>query len=102
MIEDRGEVFPSFSIDENHRGVLGLKEAHQSVFSSDARVAMSSSVNDGGWLAEYGIPTVCYGPGKLKHAHTVDEHVEIKQLILYTKSVLQFMLNWCNHTKEEQ
>lgn len=102
MIEDRGEVFPSFSIDENHRGALTLKEAHKSIFLSDAQVGMSSSVNDGGWLAEYGIPTVCYGPGELKHAHAVDEHVEIKQLILYTKSILQFMLNWCNQSKEER
>ncbi|QDI92183.1 acetylornithine deacetylase [Salicibibacter halophilus] len=99
MIEERGEVFPSFSIDEEHLAVDDLKEAHEKVFSQPARISMSPSVNDGGWLAEAGISTVCYGPGKLEHAHAVNEQMDIDQLLDYTKTLLCFIVKWCNHPK---
>ncbi|MBB6450125.1 acetylornithine deacetylase [Geomicrobium halophilum] len=100
MIEDRGEVFPSFSIDEKHLGVHFLQEAHESTYAEPVKISMSPSVNDGGWLAEAGIPTVCYGPGKLEHAHAVNEQMNIDQLLNYTKTLLRFITMWCNQPKE--
>ncbi|QQK78910.1 acetylornithine deacetylase [Salicibibacter cibi] len=100
MIEERGEVFPSFTVDEDHAAVDDLMKAHEHTFSKPAKISMSPSVNDGGWLAEAGIPTVCYGPGKLKHAHAINEQLNIDQLLDYTKTLLRFIVKWCNQPKE--
>lgn len=101
MIVDRGEIFPSFSVDKEHAAFAMLQESHSKAFGEEAKVRMSETVTDGGWLAAYGIPVVCYGPGELKHAHAVDEQVNIDELVDYTVSLLQFILKWCQTEKQE-
>lgn len=101
MIVDRGEIFPSFSVDEEHAAFALLQESHQEAFGEEAVCRMSETVTDGGWLAAYGIPTVCYGPGELKHAHAVDEQIDIDELLNYTASLLRFILKWCNTEKQK-
>ena len=101
MIVDRGEIFPSFSVDKEHAAFAMLQESYSKAFGEEAKVRMSETVTDGGWLAAYGIPTVCYGPGELKHAHAVDEQVNIDELVDYTVSLLQFILKWCQTEKQE-
>ncbi|WP_286160833.1 M20/M25/M40 family metallo-hydrolase, partial [Virgibacillus sp. 7505] len=91
MIEDKGEIFPAFSIDEAHPALSVLKTVHQTVFDAPLEIEMSTSVNDGGWLAEYGMPTICYGPGKLAHAHGVNEQLDIDELVRYTKALVAFI-----------
>ncbi|MFS0785499.1 acetylornithine deacetylase [Shouchella sp. 1P09AA] len=99
MIVDRGEVFPAFSVDQEHAAFSMVAEAHEAVFGARPDVEMSQTVTDGGWLASYGIPTILYGPGKLEHAHAVDEQLKIEELVKYTKSLLRFMISWCNTPK---
>lgn len=62
---------------------------------------MSTTVTDAGWLGRAGIPTVIFGPGKLEDAHAVNEKVEIRQLLDFTKVLAQFIAVWCNTRKEE-
>ncbi|WP_273130768.1 acetylornithine deacetylase [Bacillus weihaiensis] len=99
MIEDRGEIFPSLEVDENHLAVKKLVAAHEAVLKHQAIVDVSPTVTDGGWLAEAGIPTAIYGPGTLEFAHSVNEQVSIKQLLDYTKVLVTFIYEWC-HTKK--
>lgn len=101
MIEDRGEIFPSLAIDEKHEGLQTLAHVHQSVLHEKATIGMSPTVTDGGWLGEAGIPTVIYGPGKLEHAHAVNEQLSIDQLVQFTKVMTQFIYKWCNTRKVE-
>ena len=102
MIEDRGEVFPSLAIDENSLGVQALKQAHKKTTGQDAQVSMSTSVNDGGWLGEAGIPTVIYGPGQLADAHSVNERISIDEVVQYTKTLLTFINDWCNTKRKKE
>ncbi|WP_078430600.1 acetylornithine deacetylase [Alkalihalobacterium alkalinitrilicum] len=99
MIEDRGEIFPSLAIDENHAGLQTLANVHDVVFREKVTIGMSPTVTDGGWLGEAGIPTVIYGPGKLEHAHAVNEQLSIDELIQFTKVMTKFIYDWC-HTKK--
>ncbi|MBM7603681.1 acetylornithine deacetylase [Metabacillus crassostreae] len=100
MIVDRGEIFPSLEVDSEHSAVKNLAKAHYTVLHKEAIVDVSPTVTDGGWLGEVGIPTAIYGPGKLEHAHAVNEQLSIDQLIEYTKVILMFIYDWC-HTKRE-
>jgi acetylornithine deacetylase/succinyl-diaminopimelate desuccinylase family protein len=100
MIEDRGEIFPSFEVDPNHGAVQSLIQSHESVFNTKPIVDVSTTVTDGGWLGEAGIPTAIYGPGHLRHAHAVNEQLSIEELISYTKVMIQFIYDWTNSRKE--
>lgn len=99
MIEERGEIFPSLEIDPTHPGVQQLAQAHQHVFHENVQISMSPTVTDGGWLGEAGIPTVIYGPGKLQHAHAVNEQVSVDELVHFTKVLLTFIYEWCHSKK---
>ncbi|AQX55698.1 acetylornithine deacetylase [Priestia flexa] len=100
MIEDRGEIFPAFEVDRNHPAVHSLVSAHREVTMKEAKVNVSPTVTDGGWLADAGIATVIYGPGELTEAHAVNEKLSVDQLLDYTKVMVQFIYEWL-HTKKE-
>lgn len=99
MIEERGEVFPSFEVEASHDAVQTLIQSHSVVLGKAPIVDISPTVTDGGWLADAGIPTVIYGPGNLNHAHSVNEQLSVEQLVDYTKVLLSFIYNWCHTPK---
>lgn len=101
MIEDRGEIFPSLEINPNHPGTRLLTNSYKTVLSQKPAVGMSSTVTDAGWLGRAGIPTVIFGPGKLEDAHAVNEKVDIRQLLDFTKVLAAFIAGWCNTGKEK-
>ncbi|MCP3027352.1 acetylornithine deacetylase [Halobacillus sp. A5] len=101
MIEDKGEIFPAFSVDTFHSGVQLLAEAHQRIHEKPVEYSMSPTVTDGGWLAESGIPTVLYGPGELKEAHAVNESLEREQLLQFTKTMITFLYDWFQQSERK-
>lgn len=101
MIEERGEIFPSLELDAEGEGLKALFASHREVLGIAPRVGMSPSVTDAGWLGRAGIPTIIYGPGELKHAHAVDESVDMKELVDYAKIMIAFIADWCNRKKPE-
>ncbi len=102
MIEDRGEIFPSLEIDRKQPGTKCLAHTFESLIAKKAEVGMSSTVTDAGWLGRAGIPTAIFGPGKLDDAHSVNEKVELRQLLDFTKVLAVFIARWCNTRKGEQ
>lgn len=96
MIEERGEIFPSLEIDPGFPGIQLLSDMHQQVLGRDVEIGMSTTVTDAGWLGRAGIPTVLYGPGKLEDAHAVNEKLELRQLLAFTKVMALFIKQWCN------
>ncbi|WP_082234505.1 acetylornithine deacetylase [Halobacillus massiliensis] len=102
MIEDRGEIFPAFSVDANYKGVQMLSNAHKLIHQTDAEYLMSLTVTDGGWLAEAGIPTVLYGPGTLDQAHAVNESLKREELLQFTKTMVVFFYEWFNNSARKE
>ncbi|MDP4106666.1 MAG: acetylornithine deacetylase [Bacillota bacterium] len=102
MIEDRGEIFPSLEIDPNHQGTSILAKTFENTLAEKPNIGMSSTVTDAGWLGRAGIPTVIFGPGKLEDAHSVNEKVEVQQLLDFTKVMAVFIAQWCNTRKGEE
>nr|WP_263327455.1 acetylornithine deacetylase [Neobacillus sp. Marseille-Q6967] len=100
MIEDRGEIFPSLEINPNHPGTHCLSSSFEKINNEEPSIGMSTTVTDAGWLGRAGIPTVIFGPGKLEDAHSVNEKVEIRQLLVFTKTLAVFIADWCNTKKE--
>ncbi|MEW9669279.1 acetylornithine deacetylase [Ammoniphilus sp. 3BR4] len=102
MIEERGEIFPSFEVDPLHPGTVLLGSVHEEVEKAAPVVGMTTTVTDAGWLGRAGIPTVLYGPGKLEDAHAVDEKLELRQLVEFAKIMAIFIAEWCNTRKGEE
>ncbi|MDM7882168.1 acetylornithine deacetylase [Staphylococcus borealis] len=100
MIEDKGEIFPSFTIPLNHPGFKQLQSAHHHVHGTDLKHSMSTTVTDGGWTAHFGIPTILYGPGSLEEAHSVDEKIEASELQTYSDVLYQFLNHWYDHPEK--
>jgi acetylornithine deacetylase len=42
-----------------------------------------------------GIPAVLYGPGSIFDAHTVDEHVDLDEVVTATKVLACVVSDWC-------
>ncbi|CAM3289236.1 acetylornithine deacetylase [Paenibacillus lupini] len=99
MIEERGEIFPSLKLDQDDDGVKALLTNHEKVLKREAEVGMTPTVTDAGWIGRAGIPTVIYGPGELGKAHAVDESLDIRELVDYTKVMIAFIADWCNREK---
>ena len=100
MIEERGEIFPALKMNTDHAAVQLLAQCHEQIDDNPVVIGMSKSVTDAGWLGEAGIPTVIYGPGKLEEAHSVDEKINIEELLTFTKILMLFVTNWCNTKKD--
>lgn len=58
------------------RGLLAALEAE----GRPARVRGMSAWVDAAYLNEAGVPAVCFGPGSISQAHTVDEWIEAGQI----------------------
>lgn len=99
MIEDRGEIFPSLEVDPDHSAVRALASSHEKILHKKAVLDVSPTVTDGGWFGDAGIPAAIYGPGKLQHAHAVNEQLSIDELVSYTKVLLRFIYEWCQTEK---
>ncbi|MEJ6401161.1 acetylornithine deacetylase [Nicoliella lavandulae] len=101
MVEERGEVFPALDLDSSSRPVKLLDTAHYQVTGQKPIVDVSPSVTDGGWFGNANIPAAIYGPGTIDEAHSVDESIQVDDLIEYTKVLMQFMFEWLNTKRGE-
>jgi acetylornithine deacetylase len=74
------------AIAEGHAQILGAAPVVQGVtYGSDLRLF----TNHGG------IPAVLYGPGSIFDAHTVNEHVDLEEVVTATKVLACIVSNWC-------
>ena len=100
MIEDKGEIFPSFTLPTEHPGLKMLAKAHEKVMESQLQQGISTTVTDGGWLNYFDIPTILYGPGELKEAHSVNEKIKIKDLENFSDVLYQFLKEWYSNPEK--
>jgi acetylornithine deacetylase/succinyl-diaminopimelate desuccinylase-like protein len=100
MIEDRGEIFPSFVVPTEHSGYKLLSDVHEQVHGAPLETGLSTTVTDGGWTAYFGIPTILYGPGSLEEAHSVDEKISVSELENFSEVLYKFLKNWYNQPQK--
>lgn len=53
------------------------------------------AVNDATYLNAGGIPAITYGPGDLRVAHGIDEHVSIEEVLTATRTYAILAMEWC-------
>ena len=80
--------------DVNETVVVKLQEVCQGL-GIGSRVYGANYWTDGAHLRAAGIPTVIFGPGDIKEAHSAREYVEVESLDLATRAYIAFIREVC-------
>lgn len=81
------------SVEENF--VKEFKKASNSFHVKENLIEGATTHTDMDSLIEAGVKTVNFGPGKAKHAHQINEHVKVEDLIKSVKVLTNLIINWC-------
>jgi acetylornithine deacetylase len=74
------------TVSESHAKVFGSAPVVQGVtYGSDLRLFTNHAAT----------PTVLYGPGNILDAHTVNEHVDLDEVLSATKVLAYIVTQWC-------
>lgn len=80
------KYFPAWAMEEAHPFVQsGLKTRSAIWGVNGAAGKWDFSTNGNYWAGKVGIPSIGFGPGNEIYAHTVDEHVPLKDVVEATK-----------------
>jgi acetylornithine deacetylase/succinyl-diaminopimelate desuccinylase family protein len=83
------------SYDTESEPVRLLAKSYKSITGEDVVFGGRGGMTDAGVLVRGGVPAVVYGPGKIHQSHRVNEWVWVKDLVIYSKTILDFVVNWC-------
>jgi succinyl-diaminopimelate desuccinylase len=81
-------------VDPSNNNVKLLLQCVADVTKNKALVAGFPATCDAYYFNKSGTPTVIFGPGSLKHAHGVNEHIEINELEIATKIYILIALRF--------
>jgi acetylornithine deacetylase/succinyl-diaminopimelate desuccinylase-like protein len=90
------KYFPAWALEEDHPFVDAGKNTRQSIWGKNGAAGKwDFSTNGNYWCGKIGIPSIGFGPGNEIYAHTVDEHVSLKDVVEATKfyALLPLMLS---------
>ena len=87
--------WPKSVVDAGHPIVAAVCAAHERAKGERAAIVGFTAVEDTTFLNAAGIPAISYGPGDIRVAHAVDEHVPIDELATATKTYALAAASWC-------
>jgi formylaminopyrimidine deformylase len=94
LVEWLGE-FGNFSLPVNHPLVELVAAAYTDVVGVQPLRSGFQAGCDATALSAAGIPTLIYGPGEISIAHSVDEYVDVSQLVTASQVFALTALRWC-------
>jgi acetylornithine deacetylase len=87
------------TLDVTHPLVTVLSEACSQAGEKTHISAMVASCDSWFYSKLLNIPTVVFGPGDLKDAHTSEEHIEVEQINRAAEILVNFVSRWCNEDR---
>jgi acetylornithine deacetylase/succinyl-diaminopimelate desuccinylase len=98
-----GYVHEAMEIDRDHPLVEALEESSEEIGERKPTTTYFTAWSDGGLLYHYAkIPTLVCGPGDLETAHSKDEHIDKKQLMLAVKTYALTALRFCDSNRYQK
>ncbi len=94
----RNPQWPQSVVPDQRPTVGATCAAHEAATGSAAMLNGFMAVNDTTFLNAAGVPAISYGPGDLRVAHAVDEHVSIDELLRAAKTYAVLAAIWCGTT----
>jgi acetylornithine deacetylase/succinyl-diaminopimelate desuccinylase family protein len=87
--------WPASVVDPSHPIVNATCRAHERASGRPASINGFPAVSDATFLNQREIAAISYGPGDLRVAHANDEHVDIGELLLATRTYALLAADWC-------
>jgi len=85
--------YPTWLMEESHPLVKCAKKTFAFLFKEEPKIeTWRFSTNGVTTKGQYNIPTIGYGPGEERFAHTIQEHVKIEQLTKATQFFLALII----------
>ncbi len=81
---------PGSDVDPAHAIVYDIERALEAEGEAPRVEGMTAWV-DAAYLNKAGIPAVCFGPGSIAQAHSADEWVEVRQLVVAQRVLERFL-----------
>jgi putative selenium metabolism hydrolase len=76
------KIFPAWALPEDHQLVQAARAAYDAVFGRRPGIGKwEFSTNGTYWMGRAGIPSIGFGPGDERHAHTVLDQVPVQEVI---------------------
>ncbi|NPV54801.1 MAG: ArgE/DapE family deacylase [Firmicutes bacterium] len=89
------EYWPAANIDKDSSICQVCASAHEFTTGAPVTYQGFTAVCDAAFLDLKGIPSIVYGPGDILVAHSINEFVEIEELITAAKTYAVTAVNWC-------
>jgi putative selenium metabolism hydrolase len=87
--------FPAWLMEEDHPLVRSAAEAYKEQFSEEAGVGVwQFSTNGVVTMGAHDIPSIGFGPGEEKHAHTPQDQVRVDDLVKAMEFYAAFVSSW--------
>ena len=95
VVEWSGGAFASGRLPEGHRLLAEVADAVEDLGAARPLARGAPYGSDLRQYAAAGVPTLQYGPGDVRHAHAVDEHVRIADVLHCTRVYALLALRRC-------
>jgi acetylornithine deacetylase len=79
----------------DHPLITGLQACCQEGGAPGEITAMTASCDSWFYSNQLGIPTVVFGPGTLRFAHSSEEQIGLDEMAAAAVILVQFLLRWC-------
>lgn len=81
-------------VDTDHVFPKALLRAAQEADAPSEFAGMTASCDAWFYNNQLGIPTVVYGPGSLKYAHSKDEQIQLEEIAQAAETLVRFAVNY--------
>ncbi|MFB0527783.1 MAG: YgeY family selenium metabolism-linked hydrolase, partial [bacterium] len=76
------KFFNAWELPQEHPLVVSCVETYKALFQKNPKILLWPFCSNGSYtMGEKGIPTVVFGPGEERFAHSADEQVKVEQLV---------------------
>ena len=90
-----GSGWPPYDLPVNSPICISAQSVYQQLFQKKVGPVGFMGVDDASFLNAAGIPTITLGPGTTLNAHTINEHIEVQDLIDAAKLYAVLIAEWC-------
>jgi putative selenium metabolism hydrolase len=99
-VKERSKFFPAWALDEKAHAVQSAGRTYRMLFEEDARTDRWLFSTDGNYsMGVKSIPTIGFGPGEERHAHTVEDQVRVEDLWKAVAFYALFPFVYCGDTR---
>lgn len=97
------KYFPTWILEEDHIAIQAGIDTYESLYDEKVEKAgrWVFSTNGVSVAGMFGIPCVGFGPGKEKHAHTVDDQVAVEELVKTAAFYAAFPVIYMKHKRDK-